>query len=194
MNNNSLKIPSQLETERLILRPYKEQDSSDFLCMLNNGNREYLKELLGDISQITDEIEIKHVLRELSDSWFAHEIFVLSFWEKKSMLYLGHIWIQPINWDLPHFEVGWFVEKNHQGLGFVTEAAIESIKFIFKYLNAHNIRVRVREHPPYHLKSKRIAEKCGFKKEGFLRDTVKLEDGTIFGETYFGLLREEFKF
>ncbi|MFX0212044.1 MAG: hypothetical protein ACFFDT_39075 [Candidatus Hodarchaeota archaeon] len=49
MNNNSLKIPSQFETERLILRPYKEQDSSDFLRMLNHGNREYLKELLGDL-------------------------------------------------------------------------------------------------------------------------------------------------
>jgi RimJ/RimL family protein N-acetyltransferase len=41
-------------------------------------------------------------------------------------------------------------------------------------------------------RSAHVAERCGFVREGQLRQSQKLADGRICGEYYYGLLREEY--
>lgn len=191
MHRLLLELPSKLESKRLILRPYHAGDGGAFFHMLEHGNREHLK-ALGTIFGSKKAKEVEIWVRERAADWVTRTRFVISFWEKGSGSFLGHIWIEPVDWDIPHFEMGWFVDKNHQGQGFVTEAAKRSLTFLFKDLHAHKVTARVREHGPHKEKSKHVAEQCGFLKEGFLRDTVKLEDsGELISETYYGLLRAD---
>jgi RimJ/RimL family protein N-acetyltransferase len=146
MSNMRSDFPNRFETEKLKLRPYQDGDERTFLEMLNNGNREYLDELLGPISQTTDINEVKTYLRQLAADWVAKKRFVLSYWLKNSMEYLGHIWIEPKNWDLFIFEIGWFVVINNQGKGFPTEASSCALKFLFQHLYAQKVIVTVRDH------------------------------------------------
>ncbi|MHA2249640.1 MAG: GNAT family N-acetyltransferase, partial [Candidatus Kariarchaeaceae archaeon] len=192
MSKNNLSLPLSIESERLFLRPYQHGDGQSFFKMLEDGNREYLDELLGGISKAVDSNETEKWVADLAHDWEIKERFVLGIWDKFNETYYGHIWIEPINWELPHFEIGWFVDKNHQGKGIITEATRRSIKFIFDDLQGQNIRVRVRDHGLYAQRSINIAERCNFRKEGLLRDTVKLDDGSIISEHYFSLLKTEF--
>ncbi len=43
------------------------------------------------------------------------------------------------------------------------------------------------------VRSYRVAERCGFIREGCLRGEVKRKDGTLGGTLYYGMLREEFE-
>jgi ribosomal-protein-serine acetyltransferase len=186
-----LNLPSELETERLILRPYQVGDGLSFLAMLNR-NREYLGELLGPITESNELDDIEIYIRKLAADWIVRNRFVLSFWEKDSSKYLGHIWIEPLDWGIPNFEIGWFIDAEYQGKGLTTEAAKAAIAFIFKDLKAEKITVRVREYGPYYEKSKRVAERCGFIEEGKLRNSVRTQlDGKLVNETYYGLLKGE---
>ncbi|MFX0014334.1 MAG: GNAT family N-acetyltransferase [Promethearchaeota archaeon] len=188
-----LELPSILETKRLVLRPYQAGDGLHFLAMLER-NRKYLAELLGPITESTEINEIEIFLRKLAADWVARNRFVLSFWEKSSLKYLGHIWIEPLDWRIPNFEMGWFIDKEYQGRGFTTEAAKAAILFIFKNMNANKITVRVRKHGSYYEKSKEIAKRCGFIEEGILRNSVRTHcDNILVNEIYFGLLKEEMK-
>ena len=74
--------------------------------MLDNGNREYLEELLGNISRAVDSSETEKWVVDLANDWELKERFVLGIWDKVSDEYYGQIWIEPINWELPHFEIG----------------------------------------------------------------------------------------
>jgi RimJ/RimL family protein N-acetyltransferase len=190
-----LDLPSKLETQRLILRPYQDGDEVKFLEMLRNGNRDYLDGLLGHISQYDDLLDVKIYLRERSIDWRAKNKFVLSYWEKSTNNYLSHIWIEPDNWDIRLFEIGWFVIKLRQGEGLATEATIESLIFLFKFLKANKVKVTIRDHGLYKNKSIALAKRCGFKQEGFFRDCVKVFSsqgpGPTMGVYYFGLLRTE---
>ncbi len=188
-----LELPSKLETERLIMRPYQAGDGLSFLKMLKR-NKEYLGELLGPITESNDIDEIEIYIRKLAADWIVRNRFILSFWDKTSLKYLGHIWIEPLDWRIPNFELGWFIDKEYQGKGYTTEAAKGALAFIFKNLNANKITVKVREHGQYYKKSKRIAERCGFVKEGKLRNSVRTHfDNLLVNETYYGLLKEEIK-
>jgi len=44
-----------------------------------------------------------------------------------------------------------------------------------------------------HLRCYQVAERCGFVREGHLRETRKHADGTLSGTLYYGLLRSEFE-
>lgn len=189
---NSLKIPTQLNTKHLILRPYRNGDGNSFFEMVENGNREYLREILGYITDSNDVQKIESWIRELASDWDNRNRFVLSYWEKISNKFLGHIWIEPINWKMPLFEIGWFIEKNKQGQGYVTEAIKKALEFIFNNLKAHKVIARIREYGLYYTKSKNVAKRCGFIKEGHLRDSVKLEDGSFVSELYYGMLKEDY--
>lgn len=195
MNKMRSDFPNRFETEKLKLRPYQDGDERIFLEMLKKGNREYLDELLGPISQTTGINEVKTYLRQLATDWVTKKRFVLSYWLKNSMEYLGHIWIEPKNWDLFIFEIGWFVVINKQGKGFPTEATYCALKFLFQYLNAQKVIVTVRDHGEFKAKSIKIAKKHGFIQEGFSRNSVLIVNskgpGAIVGVYHFGLLRSE---
>jgi RimJ/RimL family protein N-acetyltransferase len=192
MKSISSNIPIQLNTKRLILRPYRKGDGNSFFEMVENGNREYLREILGYITDTKDVQKIESWLQELASDWDNRNRFVLSYWEKITNKILGHIWIEPINWKIPLYEIGWFIEKNQQSQGYVTEAIKKALEFIFKYLEAHKVVAKIREYGPYYIKSKNVAERCGFIKEGHLRDSVKLEDGSFVSELYYGILKEDY--
>lgn len=191
-DTSELEIPDVIETKRFILRPYQEGDGQMFFDMLEHDNRDHLQELLGLVAS-SDEIEfVEKWICDLGKDWKDHDRFVMGIWSKSTQDFLGHLWIEPMNWDSGHFEIGWFVDKNHQGKGIITEATIRALIFIFNNLNAHKVTVRVRENGPYAMKSKNIAERCGFIYEGLLRETIKLENGDYTSETYYGLLKSEF--
>ncbi len=197
MHKMLLDFANEFETKRLILRPYKDGDEVGFLKILEDGNREHLDELLGPVSQTTDLIEIKIYIRQLAADWTSRTRFVLSYWEKHTSAYLGHIWIEPKDWDLSIFEIGWFVVKDRQGEGLATEATKTGLKFLFGDLKAHKVIVTVRDHGKYKEKSFGLAKRCGFRQEGYTRDSVQIFSskgpGPIVGVYHFGLLRTEAK-
>jgi len=46
------------------------------------------------------------------------------------------IWIEPVDWDVPCFEIGWFIDKGLEGRGYAYEAALAGLGFIFDELEA----------------------------------------------------------
>ncbi len=42
---------------------------------------------------------------------------------KEENLYVGQIWIEPKKWEVPSFEIGYYLDSGHQGKGLATEAA-----------------------------------------------------------------------
>ncbi len=114
--------------------------------------------------------------------------FRISYLGKKTNIYVGEIWIEPNKWDVPSFELGWFLGQGHLGKGFATEAAKRSLEFLFHDLGAHKVIVITRDtnHPCI-----KLAERLGFKKEGHFRE-ARIEHGTRYGLDYYGLLKTEF--
>jgi aminoglycoside 6'-N-acetyltransferase len=100
------------------------------------------------------------------------------------------VYIGSVSWDLPEFEVGYFVDKDHEGQGYVTEAVKAALRFIFEHLQAHRVRL---ECDDTNARSYRVAERCGFTREGHLREVKKHADGTFSGTLCYGLLRSEFE-
>ena len=91
---------------------------------------------------------------------------------------------------MPLHEIGYFVVKDQLGKGFATEATKAALEFVFEHLKSNKAVVTCDEdnQPAY-----RVAEHCGFIREGRLRGEVKRRDGTLAGKLYYGMLRIEYE-
>jgi RimJ/RimL family protein N-acetyltransferase len=191
MHKLLLDLPTSLKTERLTLRPYQAGDGP-FLYSVSQSNREHLAryESGNVLMSIKTPEDAEISARELAIAWARRDCFFLGAFDKQTGAFVAQIYIGPTNWDLPEFEVGYFVDKDHEGQGYVTEAVQGTLHFIFGHLQAQRAHLSCDD---TNVRSARVAERCGFVQEGHIRENHKHADGTFSGTLLYGLLRSEFE-
>jgi RimJ/RimL family protein N-acetyltransferase len=191
MHKMLLEIPKRIETERLYLRPYQPGDGAMFYAV-GKRNQEHLHQFEPEniLNHLKDEQHAEIVVRELSVDWIARKQFFLGIFDRLTHQWVGQIYIGPTNWDLPEFAIGYVVDVDHEGKGYITEAVKGALCLIFEHLNAHRVRSDCNEH---NQRSYRVLERCGFTREGHLRENKKNPDGTFHGDYHYGILRHEFE-
>ncbi len=180
----------QIETNRLLIRKYEKGDGKGLYALLErNDNRNFLVEHVDEATNVKTLEDAEVRVRQLSAFWVARNRFVMGIWLKETNEFIGNIWIEPKRWEVPSFELGYYLDQEQTGKGLATEAVKRAMKFIFDELNAHKIILITRD---TNERSYKLAERLGFKKEGHLRETNK-EGNHRFGLLYYGLLRKEYE-
>lgn len=86
--------------------------------------------------------------------------------------------------------VGYVLAKEFWGQGRMTEAVKEAMRYAFE---EEGLRMLTVYHFPWNDRSRRVIEKCGFRKEGTLRESFVRFDGTLMDEVCYSLTVEEWK-
>ncbi|MHA2251838.1 MAG: GNAT family N-acetyltransferase [Candidatus Kariarchaeaceae archaeon] len=184
-----LDIPSELESERLIVRSYQAGDGPEFFRVLRE-NKDHLEEFVNEVKKIKSEEEAEIRNRKLLADFIGRTRFVMGIWEKQSNSLIGEIWIESIIWDVKALELGYFVVKKYEGKGLVSEAVKRSVKFLFEDLKVNKVEIHTND---TNVRSYGVAERCGFTKEAHLRERVKTSKGEVVGRLYYGMLKKEYE-
>jgi RimJ/RimL family protein N-acetyltransferase len=183
-------FPGSLETDRLIVRKYEKGDGKDYFALFERNNtREELKEHVGEALSVKTEEQAEIRIREHEAEWIARKRLVLGIWFKETGECIGQIWIEPDKWEVPSFELGYFIDSGYQRKGYALEASIRSLKFLFDDLKAHKVIIITQD---TNEKSWKLAERLGFPKEAHFRES-RAKDGKRWGMLYYGMLRNEYK-
>jgi RimJ/RimL family protein N-acetyltransferase len=186
----STEIPRRIEAERIYLRCYQAGDGGWYYAM-SQQNRLHLQRYEAEnvALSVHSEQEAEDLVRELETAWAAGKCYFLGTFEKTTDEFVAQVYIGPANLDLPEFDIGYFADALHEGQGFVTDAVKAALGFIFKYLQASRVRL---ECDDSNLRSQRVAERCGFVKEGHVHENRRNPDGSLSGTLYYELLKSEF--
>ncbi len=189
MNKFLLDIPTRLETERLVLRCYQAGDGRWYYPM-SQKNRAHLSryEAGNRAMSIQTEEDAEVMVRAMAAEWVAREAFFMGAFDKRSGEFVAQIYVGPVNWDVPEFQLGYFADCDHEGRGYVTEGAKAALGFIFEHLKAHRVRLGCDD---TNVRSYRVAERCGMVREAHFRENHIHADGTRSGSLGYGLLRSE---
>ncbi len=191
MNKFLLDIPIRLETERLILRCYQAGDGSWYYPMSLKNRAHLSRYEAGNRSMtIESEEDADALVRSLAAEWVARDAFFMGAFDKQSGEFVAQIYVGAIDWSLPAFQLGYFADCDHEGQGYVTEAAKAALRFIFEHLQAHRVQLACAD---TNVRSYRVAERCGMVKEGHFRENHRRPDGTLRGSFFYGLLRSEWR-
>lgn len=190
MHRLLLTLPTHLESTRLLLRCYQAGDGPWYYTM-SERNRAHLAryEAGNPVLGIHSVEEAEIVVRDFAAAWVARTAFFFGAFRRDTGDFVAQIYVGPVEWTLPQFSLGYFVDVAHEGHGYVTEAAQAALCFIFNDLRGSRVGL---ECDDTNRRSYRVAERCGLVREGHLRENKKNPDGSITGTLYYGLLRREF--
>lgn len=146
----------RLETERLILRNFEENDYDDLFEFLSQRKDDEFE----SYPDITYDNGREHLAYRVgSDEFFAIEL-------KETGKVIGNIYFG--NRDFESKELGYIVNKNYQRKGYAREAITEIIKEAFDS-GVHRVYA---ECAPRNECSWKLLESLGFEREAFFRQNV----------------------
>jgi len=177
------KVPL-LETDRLILRGFVEDDIDDIF--------EY-----ASIDKVTDFLpwdthktldDTKAFLQMTKENFTKHDNIDFAIVLKSENKVIGGISIRKWNNYNRCADIGYVLSPNYWRMGIITEAIKRIIKFGFEELNANRIEAHCDEN---NIASYRAMEKAGLKYEGTLRNKVFMK-GKFINMKYYSILKSEF--
>lgn len=125
-----------LETERLILRQWKERDYFPFIKMgLDPKVMEYFPSLLSEDESLEFINKAKEIIDKNKWGFWAIEL-------KQSREFIGFIGLhnQPEQFNFsPCVEIGWRLAKEYWGKGYATEGAKAALEYAFNNLNLNKV-------------------------------------------------------
>ena len=173
--------PPTLETQRLRIRPYTEQDIPELVPLI--GSREVAATTLR-IAHPYTEADARSFL-ELAEHpdklWLAITL-------RADSRQIGGIGLR-IDHDQQHAELGYWLGLAYWGQGYATEAALEMLRYGFEELGMHRIFASHFKHNP---SSGRVLKKIGMRYEGCQREHVRKWEEFVDSELY-GILRREWE-
>src|SRR5437867_5402110 len=147
-----------LETERLVLRWFRESDFDDF-CKIS-ADAEVMR-FLGD-GKPMDAMYSWRQMATFMGHWYFRGYGIWAVEEKSSGHIVGRIgFMNPAGW--PGFELGWTLGRESWGKGFAIEGARRALEYAFKEMDRDHVISLI---APDNVRSMRVAERLGEKVEG----------------------------
>jgi ribosomal-protein-alanine N-acetyltransferase len=171
-----------LETERLILRPWREEDAADLY--------EYARDpLVGPAAGWPPHTDAEDSLNIIRGVLSAPETFAVTI--KGDGRAVGSVGLKPPALPAPRDEpeLGYWIGVPFWGRGYITEAAGGLLRYCFEEKGAGRVWCG---HYEGNERSRRVIEKCGFRLMAKRRSRVPLL-GETRAEYYYALAKEEWR-
>lgn len=180
MNPILIDVPSQLETERLILRAPCQTGDGQLVNQAIKDSYNELKPWMPFAQSIPDVEETEANLRNAYSKFEKRDSFRFLIFHKETNDFIGTASLQGINWDIPKGEIGYWINTKFSGNGYITEAvkAVSNLGLVDLHFKRIEIRVESTNR-----KSRRIPEKLGFTLEGILKNDDLSADGERLTDT-----------
>lgn len=179
-----LDIPVPIRTPRLVIRPLQSSEGPRLA--------EAITESLADLApwlpwatKAPKPEESEERIRRGQAAWILREDLWMSIFDATSGQLLGGTGLHRPRWDVPGFEIGYWLRSSAVGKGIVTESTNALTRFAFRALRAKRVELRC---DPLNVRSVAVIERLGFAREGHLRgeiahpgpDGVRIRDTLIY--------------
>jgi ribosomal-protein-serine acetyltransferase len=178
-------FPAKIETRRLIIKKHTVADA-DAMFKLLDLDRKRLGQFLHFVPLMLSVSDQRKFITRSRREWLSKESFSYGIFLREDGTFIGNIGVHTIHWAHDSFELGYWLGRDFEGHGYISEAvtALAAKGFAMGF---HRVEIHC---DPRNLKSRKVARRCGFMKEGILRGQRKV--GGIYRDTVvFSLLAND---
>ena len=183
-----LEVPETFDTARLTLRRPEPGDGAALYAAIveTYANLQPWISWAATMPSLEDT-ELR--VRQDHLKYLAREDFRLLMFLKGTNTLVGGgnlILRKPEYWEVPKFEIGYWVRKSLEGQGYVSEAVAGLTKFGFEVLGARRIEIRCDEQ---NVRSRKVAERSGYTMEGLFINDGRNNSGDLYNLLIFAQTR-----
>lgn len=165
----------ELRGKRVLVRPYQPQDAEMLFEAVDESRVELDPWIRFGLRQKTLEQSQDWINRMIA-RWTLREELAVGIWEIATGRFLGDSNLRPQDWEVPSFNLGYWLRTSATGQGFMTEAAQLLVDFAFTSLEANRIEISCDEE---NKSSAAVARRLGFEQEARLRNRRRGMDKTL---------------
>lgn len=169
------------------MRPYRPGDAPALLEAVSSSRAD-LAPWLPWVEQMHTLQQAEESVRRLCARWLLRDDLTLGVWHRTTGELLGGTGLHRIDWDVPSFEVGYWLRTSAQGRGYMTETVRALTQFAFELLHAVRVEIRCER---TNVRSAAVARRLGFIHEGTLRSSRRDAAGYLSDTLVFALIRED---
>lgn len=165
LNPILLDIPDEFETERLLIRGPRPGDGAAIHAAIVESELE-LAPWMPWANPIQSAEETEILARRMMARRILREEFMWLVFRKSDGLFAGSCGLHHIDWDIPRFEIGYWLRTSLTGQGYITEAVFGLTEFCRAELHARRLEIRCES---LNRRSAAVAQRAGYTQEAHLR-------------------------
>jgi ribosomal-protein-serine acetyltransferase len=166
MNPLLRNLPTRITAPDLMLRAPQEGDG----ILLNAAILNSFEQLKLYMTWATEKPTVEKselFCRQTLAQWTLRLELTFLIFDHEEHIVLGAVSLHTIDWLVPRFELGYWVNSQYANRGIATQAVLAVTHYAFKELKALRVEIRCDED---NVASRKVAQKLGFIKEGILRN------------------------
>lgn len=174
----------------MVVRRFREQEGAAFYD-LYAANSTILEDLLPSVlPPLSDTLQAEFFVRQRLAAWLRQEELAYAIWDKENAQLIGYLTISPDGSTWRKVQCTGFIDKAKNGRGLMSEALRALLHTIFSKTGIEKVTLLTSVE---NTAAQRIARKCGFIREGDLRDEFIRHSGEPVDALLFGILRHTFE-
>ena len=183
-------LTTYMETERLFLRAYKAGDGPLYYAA-GMRNRDHLAEFESNnvLTHLKNEEHAETIVGGLAADWMTGDYFFIGIFEKATCRWCGQLYVEPTNRESLEFTIGFVSDVHCEGKGYISEAVNRVLKMLFEDLGAYLVKSECSEN---NIRSLRLLERCGFRREGCVQKDAGNADGSMSRDCVYVLSQKEY--
>lgn len=179
-------FPEEFGTERLLIRSPRPGDGRELRAAVQDSWNELKQWMPWATGEFPDEEYYEAHVRQRRARFLLREDLTLLLFLVGTGTLVGSSGLHRIDWDVPRFEIGYWVRTPYAGKGYITEAVMGIADFAFDTLDARRVEIRCDSRNE---RSVGLARRAGFELEATLYNherhhlTGRLRNTLIFART-----------
>lgn len=177
-------VPESITSERLTIRSPQVSDVPEIV----DAVRESLEALEPWMRWATRDYSVDDCeanTRQAIARFVTRQDLRYHFHDRVTGELIGSSGLHRINWQVPRFEIGYWVRTSKAGQGYVSETVRALSRLAFDRLGAKRLEIRCDD---LNLASARVAERCGFELDAILFNWQRAADGSLRHERVYVML------
>jgi len=175
MNPILLDLPDSCETDRLWLRCARAGDGAALNAAIIESITQ-LRQWMPWAREMPTSEQSEAYSRHAQANFLLRSDLTLRMLRKSDGLMVGSTGLHPRDWDVPSFEIGYWVRTSLAGQGYATEAVRGVTAFAIRHLQSRRIQIRC---DAENLRSQRVALAAGYVLESISVNDCRTCDGQL---------------
>ena len=181
-------VPDRFVGDRVVVRAFTDDDAAPLFAAIQES-RTHIQPWLPWADQHRSVADTLEFIRRTQARWILRDGFDMGIFSRREHTFLGGIGLGVVNWDVPAFDIGYWVRKGAEGQGYVGEATRLVTTLAFRTLKAQRVAIRC---DARNARSKAIPERLGYVYEGCLRRSELDTSGRPFDMLVFAMIPEDY--
>lgn len=182
-------LPAEWGGERVVLRHWRDEHAAALFAVVM-ASRGRLARWFPWAAHFRGVDDARALIRRNSDHWARRESFGLGIFRRTDEALLGSVGVSVRDWAVPSFELGYWLGRDAEGRGYVSEAVRIMTQFLFEGLRAERVAIGC---DARNARSKAVPERLGFVFEGALRRDSLAPDGTIRDSLIYAMIPDDYE-